>query len=110
MIAPQFTYRAIVVRVIDGDTVVLDIDLGFGVWLHKQSIRLLGVNAPEIRGEEREEGLKWKAKLESLIPVGTEIILESFRDKSDKYGRWLGNLWLGERLLNEEMKTLKATV
>lgn len=50
-------------RVIDGDTVVLDIDLGFDTWLRNQTIRLYGLNTPEITGEEKPEGLKSKAWL-----------------------------------------------
>lgn len=103
---PAYTYRANIVRIIDGDTAVVDIDLGFNTWILKQHIRLRDVQAPEIRGAEREEGLKWKAKLEKLLPAGIEIILESFKDKSDKYGRWVGNLWCGDHCVNDDMKYL----
>jgi micrococcal nuclease len=97
---PAYTYRAVVVRVIDGDTVVLDIDLGFDTWLHNKHIRLLGVDAPEIRGAERAEGLKWKARLEAQLPTGAEVILQSTKDKSDKYGRYLGTLWSQDLKVN----------
>ena len=42
-----YTYKANIVRVIDGDTVVADIDLGFDVWLRKEHLRLVGIDAPE---------------------------------------------------------------
>ena len=51
-----YIYKAEVVSVYDGDTITVDIDLGFNVVLRKQKIRLGGINTPEIRGEEREEG------------------------------------------------------
>ena len=54
----MYEYRAYVRKVYDGDTITVDIDLGFGIVVQGQKIRLLRLNAPEIRGEEREEGLK----------------------------------------------------
>ena len=44
---PAYLYRAVVVRVVDGDTIDVDIDLGFYVWIRKQRIRLIGIDAPE---------------------------------------------------------------
>ena len=55
---PSYTYRAEVVRVLDGDTVELDIDLGFSTWVHKRSIRLLDVLAPESRTTNLAEKLE----------------------------------------------------
>lgn len=91
---PSFTYHAVVVRVIDGDTVKLDIDLGFGVWMRNHSIRLLGVHAPELfSGNDRAAGAAAKAALEKMIPAGSDIVLQSMKDRTDKYGRYLGQLW-----------------
>ena len=56
----RYEYRAGNFSVVDGDTVRCDIDLGFGVWLRDQILRLHGINAPEIRGGERPEGLASK--------------------------------------------------
>lgn len=74
-------YRAVVARIVDGDTLVADVDLGFGIWLHRQSFRLLGINA-----RERSEpgGLQAAANLASLLPPGSTITLTSV--KNDKYG------------------------
>lgn len=96
----QFIYKAICVSVYDGDSVTLDIDLGFNTWMRNQKIRLLGVDAPEIRGDERAEGLVAAEKLRSLI-AGKSIILHSHRDKSGKYGRWLGTLFLEDLNVNQ---------
>lgn len=90
---PAFTYRAIVTSIYDGDTMTVDIDLGFHSWMRSQKIRLYGVDTPEIRGEERPEGLKVKAELLKICLPGTHIILQSLKDKSGKYGRWLGIVW-----------------
>ena len=57
----MYEYRCKVVKIIDGDTVDVDIDLGFGVWLHKERVRLYGIDTPESRTrdlEEKKYGLK----------------------------------------------------
>lgn len=82
---------ATLVRVVDGDTVDCDIDLGFGVWLKNQRIRLYGINAPETRTkdlEEKKAGLAAKLRLIALI--SDKFVLTSVKDKKGKYGRILG--------------------
>lgn len=76
-----YDYNATVQRVIDGDTVVVNIDLGFGTWLHAQNMRLLGINARE---KADQGGAEAKANLEEILPFGTAIVLTSV--KADKYG------------------------
>ena len=88
----EYKYKAHCVRVVDGDTIYCDIDLGFGVWLHKQIIRLAGIDTPEIRGEEREEGLKVKEYVEAVL-MNKELILETYKYKKGKYGRWIAEIW-----------------
>lgn len=90
---PAYTYRARLVSIYDGDTSRFDIDLGFGVWMHNQSVRFYGIDTPEIRGEERREGLKAKAFVEGELTPDTKIILQTVKDKSGKYGRWLAAVW-----------------
>ena len=51
----MYTYSCKILRVVDGDTVDVDIDLGFGVWMVKQRIRLYGVDTPESRTRDKEE-------------------------------------------------------
>jgi len=77
----MYTYLATAVRVVDGDTLVLDIDLGFGVWRHQQVIRLIGCNAIEVKEPGGEEA---RANLASLLPAGTEVTVTSV--KVDKFG------------------------
>ena len=106
---PFYIYKAKITKVYDGDTCTADIDLGFGVWLRGQKIRLYGIDTPEIRGEEREEGLLVKEYLSNLI-LDKEVILETEKDKTGKYGRWLGTIYLdgediNEKLLREGMAT-----
>lgn len=99
---PGYTYRATVVRVYDGDTITVDIDLGFGVILSSQVIRLLGVNTPEVRGPERPEGLRVRDEVRELIPIGSEIVIRTSKDRKGKYGRWLAEVFFqGGRSLND---------
>jgi hypothetical protein len=51
----MYEYNCKIVRVIDGDSIILDIDLGFGLWIHGESIRLFGVDCPECRSRDKEE-------------------------------------------------------
>jgi micrococcal nuclease len=91
----MYEYRATVVSVVDGDTVKLDIDLGFNVTLHGTSVRLMGINAPETT---TAEGRVAKTYLTELIPPGTSLVLKSYKDKTEKYGRILGTLLINESL------------
>ncbi len=98
----SFTYRAELVRVIDGDTVVLNIDLGFDTWMHEQTIRLYGIDTPEMTGEEREDGEKAKEWLQERL-YGSEIVLQSIQDKKGSFGRWLGILFTNGENVNDEI-------
>ena len=51
----MYEYRVKILRVVDGDTVDVDIDLGFGVWMHKERVRLYGIDTPESRTRDLEE-------------------------------------------------------
>lgn len=86
-----FIYKFKVTSVYDGDTVTGDIDLGFNIYLTNQKIRLYGINAPEITGLERSNGLITKERVKSLVE-GKNVLLETFKDRTEKYGRWLGIL------------------
>lgn len=90
-----YHYRAHVTSVYDGDTCTVDIDLGLGIWVRGEKIRLYGINAPEVRGDEREEGLKSRDFLRNLID-GKNIILKTLKDDKGKYGRYLGTLFLAD--------------
>jgi micrococcal nuclease len=95
-------------RVIDGDTVDLDIDLGFGITLSHR-VRLKGINAAETRTldlEEKQAGINARLWLEKELSKPGEWVIET--TKEDKYGRILGTLYLvgepvtvNEKMLNE---------
>ena len=92
-------------RIIDGDTVDLDIDLGFGLIL-SQRVRLKGINAPETKTlnvEEKSKGLEAKEWLKKELSREGEWIIET--TKEDKYGRILGTLYfVGDSIsINQKM-------
>ena len=90
----QYTYKAIVRKVTDGDTVRLDWDLGANVWLYNEPMRLYGINAPEIKGVQRKEGLKSKEALIEMLPTGKEVVIKTIKDKKGKYGRYLCEIYI----------------
>ena len=98
-------YHCVITKIIDGDTIDVDIDLGFDCWLHKQRIRLHGIDTPESRTrdlEEKKYGLAAKAFVEKFIPLGSTALLNT--KEKGKYGRYLGdfkvkNQWLCTELL-----------
>lgn len=107
----MYEYKCTIVRIIDGDTVVVDIDLGFNVSLSNQHVRLAGIDAPETRTRDLEEkvaGFESKAYVEKILPIGSTQILIS-KEYSGKYGRIIGDfkvydmVYDAERLLTEIM-------
>ena len=88
-----YIYDAFCAYVYDGDSVTVDIDLGMGVWLKHQKTRLFGIDTPEIKGEEREAGLVARDRLRYLVQ-GYDVVIETHKDRTGKYGRWLVTLWV----------------
>ena len=92
----MFEYRCKVIRVVDGDTVDVDIDLGFGVWLKKERVRLYGIDTPESRTRDKEEkiyGKAAKAYLTKFLEDEWIILKTKEYDAKGKFGRILGELW-----------------
>ena len=102
MIATLYEYRAIVTKVYDGDTIWADIDLGFYTWKKDEHLRLLGINAPEVRGIERPQGLVARDALAARI-MGKEVIIRTEKDSRGKYGRFLAWIWLDGENINRWM-------
>jgi micrococcal nuclease len=101
-----YEYRCKVTRVVDGDTVDVDIDLGFGVWMHKERIRLYGIDTPESRTrdlEEKKYGLLAKQQIESFMPTGSMQTLVTVKDKAGKFGRILGKFLIYDKKTDSQM-------
>ena len=90
----MYEYNVTIVKVVDGDTVDVDIDLGFGMTYKKQRVRMLGIDTPESRTRDKVEkkfGKASKAHLKKLLSNSERISLIS-HDKG-KFGRILGELY-----------------
>jgi len=101
-----YEYRCKIARVVDGDTVDVDIDLGFGVWMYKQRIRLHGIDTPESRTrdlEEKKYGLIAKEQIKSFMPVGSMQTLVTVKDKAGKFGRILGKFLIYDKKIDAWM-------
>lgn len=81
----MFDYNATVVKVIDGDTVDLSVDLGFHVSLTIRT-RLIGIDAPEV---STPEGKIARDRLREALPVSSAVAVHTAKSPGDKYGRWL---------------------
>jgi len=109
---PNYIYRCTVTRVVDGDTVDADIDLGFNLFT-KDRIRLMGMDTPESRTrnlKEKSLGLASKARLKELLKAAAPIkgkrgkksvFLQTSKQGKGKFGRILGALWVNGENLNE---------
>lgn len=93
----MFEYRAILVRVVDGDTVYLDLDLGFGMWRRNQSYRLARIDAPELG---TDAGLTSKIALEDML---RDAALMAVTSKADKFGRFLADLYADGACVNDAL-------
>lgn len=93
----MYEYRARLKRVVDGDTVDVDIDLGFGIWLHNERVRIMGIDTPESRTRDKVEklfGLAAKKRVKELLgknPKLKTIAAKDGEDMKGKYGRILGD-------------------
>lgn len=93
----MYKYQATIKRWVDGDTVDVDIDLGFGLIYSNQRLRLYGIDAWESRTrdlDEKEKGLAATAFVNEMAPVGTQVTIITY--KEGKYGRILAEVFLDE--------------
>ena len=103
----MYEYKCNIVKIVDGDTVDVDIDLGFGVWLKDERVRIMGIDTPESRTRDKVEkkfGLASKAKLKSLLGktgVLKTQVNKNGEDMKGKFGRILGDFQVGARMVTE---------
>ena len=96
----QNEYDVKVLKVVDGDTVDVDIDLGFGVTLTDERVRIMGIDTPESRTRDKVEDLfgeAAKARLKELLEHGGKLITTEDRkgeDMKGKFGRILGDFYV----------------
>jgi len=95
----MYEYKCKVIKIVDGDTVDVDIDLGFGVWLKDERVRIMGIDTPESRTRDKVEklfGAAAKERLKQLIggasgPILKTQVNKDGEDMKGKFGRILGD-------------------
>ena len=93
----MYDYKCKVVKVVDGDTVDVDIDLGFGIWMKNERVRIMGIDTPESRTRdlvEKKFGLAAKERLKQLLGESTVLrtqIAKNGEDMKGTFGRILGD-------------------
>ena len=113
----MYEYKCKILRVVDGDTVDIDIDLGFGIWVHKERVRMMGIDTPESRTRdlvEKQFGLASKVRLKELLPAGSIQILKteidkSGEDKKGKFGRVLGDFLIERNVSGSYEQNVRVT-
>jgi len=98
----MYEYKATIVKVVDGDSIYVDIDLGFDVWLRNQSIRLYGIDTPECRQKDKARkahGLLAKAYVQKALIVGRTYALTT--KEKGKFGRFLGEFKTGKGFITK---------
>ena len=102
----MYEYRGKVTRVVDGDTIDVKIDLGFGI-TYDIRLRLKGIDTPEIYGpsskEEYEEGMKAKNLVEKYI-LDRWVLIKTYKDRKGKYGRYIGDVFFDGMSLVDILK------
>tara|TARA_Y100000114_G_scaffold57463_1_gene52591 strand:- start:4064 stop:4483 length:420 start_codon:yes stop_codon:yes gene_type:complete len=101
----MYEYKCKLVKVVDGDTIDIDIDLGFGVWLQKQRIRLYGIDTPESRTSDATEKIYGMAAKEFLTKWTNSggLTIKTHKDAKGKFGRILGEIWCFNTNVNEKL-------
>ena len=102
----MYEYRVNIVKIVDGDTVDVDIDLGFGMWIKDERVRMMGIDTPESRTRDKVEkkfGLASKAKLKSLL--GKTGVLKTQVNKHGEYMKGKFGRILGDFVVDDKMAT-----
>ena len=110
----MYEYKATVKRIIDGDSLILDIDLGFYMFMNETKIRLYGLDTPEMTSEDpllRLQGVLATRYLFDNLQIGDKVIIKTVLDKREKYGRLLATVFTKEGLnINEGLIQNKLAV
>ena len=101
----MYTYSVKVTRIVDGDTVDVDIDLGFGMSYRKQRVRMMGIDTPESRTRNLEEKFYGKASKAHLVEKLKDQKVKLVSHDKGKFGRILGELFIGNNpvSVNQQM-------
>jgi len=95
----MYQYNAVIRKVVDGDTIEIDIDLGLSAWVHNEIIRLYGIDTPEVYGVKKgspewELGNQSSEFVKQNLKENSQVIIETIKDKKEKYGRYLALIFI----------------
>ena len=98
----KFEYKAFVTRVYDGDTITVNIDLGMSVELKGVKLRLARINTPEVRGDERSQGIDSRDWLRAIV-LNKFVTVKTIKDGMGKYGRYIAEVIINGINVNDEL-------
>ncbi len=98
----DYTYKAHVVSVYDGDTITVDIDLGMDVWKMNVKMRLARIDTPEVRGTEKAAGKVVRDYVRGMV-LNKTVVIKTEKDKTGKYGRYLAEVFIDDMNVNDHL-------
>ncbi len=96
-----YVYKATIISLYDGDSGIAKIDLGFNITI-EMKLRFAFINTPELKGDDREKGLISRDYVRELL-LNKEVIIETLKDRKEKYGRMLAVIYLDGLNVNEHL-------
>jgi micrococcal nuclease len=110
----MYQYNAVIQKVVDGDTIEIDIDLGLSTWIHGERIRLYGIDTPEVYGVKKgsaewEKGNETSTFVKQYLKENDQVVIETIKDKREKYGRYLALIYVHiEPSVLEDLKDIRT--
>jgi micrococcal nuclease len=104
---PNYVFWAELVRIVDGNTVSMNIDLGFGVWVHKQNLTLLDADKSGPDEAIKVKNMKRVAKMRELMQDSTDIVVKTMRDKDASPPRYYATIWADGVNVNDEVEKVE---
>jgi len=106
----NYTYRMLITKVVDGDSIFADADLGFKSSMHGLSLRINQVDTPECRRSMKNGIGNTHVKAGKLVKdwlsekiLDKWVIVKTYKDNTEKFGRWLCDIWLGDEYINQTL-------
>ena len=90
-VSPLYWYAAVLQRIVDGDTMIVDVDLGMHIWQHGITLRVAGIDTPEPRGDTKEAGVKATVFAEDFFST-KHPVFKIHTMKEDSFGRWIAEI------------------
>jgi micrococcal nuclease len=101
---PNYVFWSKLVRIVDGNTVAMDLDLGFGVWIHNQPLTLLEAGSAGQDDEAKAKNNDRIKKLRELLKDPTDLVVRTVKDRDAKPPRYFAEIWVDGENLNEAMR------